>query len=578
MNTSNRLRDYLLKDRPGEDIGQRAEILVTLSLGILSTLIPLLVYRNPITIITSLITNSVAFFTLYQALRSRYNYLILFPVVTSFSICIVTIVEGAGTHDLLWMGNLGLFLLANIQSRKKIFIPITLAVLMVATFAGTGIAEINKVLPNPFGTTAQYIYLNSFYFATMMTAIIAIFHRHYALLQIAVDNKSDQIKSNLELQEINQTLESRVELRTRELSETNAQMQERETRLQIISEISQEISAHMEQSPQELLELITQTISKKLIFYHVGIFALDKNHEYAVLRAANSQGGQRMLERRHQLKVGGTGIVGYVSQGGRPRIALDAGSDAVFFNNPDLPKTRSEMALPLKYGSQTIGVLDIQSTMPSAFKDEDANLLNTLTNQIAIAINNILTNEYTGTDSVSYKAGRRGQQLNSRQKQNGYSYHADGTISTAIPVNSQILDKALATGETVMLTQPSKDTPPTLAVPVKFRDQVIGYIHIEATEANRKWTDDEITVVQSISDRAAFALENAHLLEETSRRAEQEETIARVTSQIGASTDFNRILQTTIEELGRTLGATRTFIQLETSTEDDAPTHQLATD
>ncbi|MBV5331675.1 GAF domain-containing protein, partial [bacterium] len=132
--------------------------------------------------------------------------------------------------------------------------------------------------------------------------------------------------------------------------------------------------------------------------------------------------------------------------------------------------------------------------------------------------------------------------------------------------------------ETVILAQPSKDNPSTLAVPVKFRDQIIGIIHIEAAEANRKWTDDEITLVQSISDRAAFALENARLFEETSRRAEQEETIARVTSQIGASTDFKRILQITIEELGRTLGATRTFIQLETSTEDDAAAHQLATD
>ena len=81
-----------------------------------------------------------------------------------------------------------------------------------------------------------------------------------------------------------------------------------------------------------------------------------------------------MLERRHQLRVGGTGIVGYVSQSGRPRIALDTGSDAVFFNNPDLPQTHSEMAIPLKYASQVIGVLDIQSAQPSAFKDEDANL------------------------------------------------------------------------------------------------------------------------------------------------------------------------------------------------------------
>jgi GAF domain-containing protein len=446
---------------------------------------------------------------------------------------------------------------------------------MVATFAATGVTEINKILPNPFGTTMQYIYINSFLFAGMMTAIIVIFRRHHSLLQIAIENRSAQIKSNLELQEINKTLESRVDSRTHELSEANKQMSEHAAHLQTISEISQEISSNVDQQLQELLEHVTQTISEKLGFYHVGIFLLNENREYAVLRAANSQGGQRMLERRHQLKVGGTGIVGYVSQGGLPRIALNAGSDAIFFNNPDLPETRSEMAMPLKYGSQIIGVLDIQSTQPSAFKDENANLLNTLTNQIAIAINNILVNERAG---FRVQATRRGEQLSRNQKQSGYSFHADGTISIADLATNPILEKALATGETVMLTQPSKSNPSALAVPVKFRNQVIGIIHIEAAETNRKWTEDEVTVVQSISDRAAFALENARLFEETSRRAEQEETIAHVTSQIGASTDFNRIMQITIEELGRTLGVTRTFIQLETSTEDDAPTHQLTTD
>jgi len=575
MNTSDNLRDYLFKDRPGEAPGQRAEVLATLSLGVLSTLLPTLFYRNPITITTALITNVIALFTLYQALQARYNYLILFPTVTSFSICIVTIFEGAGTHDLLWMGNLGLFLLANIQSRKNILPQISLALLMIATFAVTGVAEINGTLPNPYGTNAQYTYLNSFFFATMMAAIIAIFHRHHTLLQIAIDNKTAQTKSNMELQEINQTLETRVNLRTHELSEANQQMRERAARLQTISEISQEISSNVEQQPRELLEHIARTICKKLGFYHVGIFLLDENREYAVLRAANSQGGQRMLERRHQLRVGGTGIVGYVSQGGRPRIALDTGSDAVFFNNPDLPNTRSEMAMPLKYGSQTIGVLDIQSDLPSAFKDEDTNLLGALTNQIAVAINSILINERAGFRNRMIKHSERSSR---KQQQSGYSFHADGTISNAVPATNPTLDKALATGETVILTRPSKSNPAALAVPVKFRDQVIGIIHIEAAEANRKWTEDEVTMVQSISDRAAFALENARLFEETSRRAEQEETIARVTSQIGASTDFNRIMQTTIEELGRALGATRAFIQLDTSSGNDAPARQPSTD
>jgi GAF domain-containing protein len=228
------------------------------------------------------------------------------------------------------------------------------------------------------------------------------------------------------------------------------------------------------------------------------------------------------------------------------------------------------MTIPLKYGTQIIGVLDIQSTIPAAFKNEDASLLSTLANQIAIAINNVLINEHAGFNIPSRKANRHGRQPVRRQKQSGYSYHVDGTISTADPVTNQILEKALETGETVMQVQPSKNNPSTLAVPVKFREQVIGVIHIEAAETNRTWTEDEITVVQSISERAAFALENARLFEETSRHAEQEETIAHITSQIGASTDFNRILKTTVEELGRTLGAKRTFIQLETSSNDKA--------
>jgi len=581
MHTLEKLRNYLFDEQFGEEPGQRIEILVTLTLGALSTLLPALIYKNPITLIASAATNSIALFTLYQAFRHRYKYLILFPIVTSFSICLVTIVEGAGTHDLLWMGNLGLFLLANINNinnKKNIFPPLILGFIMIATFAATGAAEINNLLPNPYETNAQYVYLNSFFFATMMAAIIAIFHRHHTLLRMINESKSVQIKNNLELQEINKTLETRIELRTRDLSETNEKIKEHATRFQTIANISQGISSKIELRPQELLSYITQTISEKLNFYHVGIFLIDENHEYAVLRAANSQGGQRMLERNHQLKVGGTGIVGYVSQGGRLRIALDAGTDAVFFNNPDLPKTRSEMAIPLKYGAQTIGVLDIQSTLSSAFKDEDADLLSTLANQIGIAVNNVLMNERAGYMIRSRKANKYSDPASEKQATSGYSFSADGTITTAKAISSPIVDKALATGETVILSQPTNNTRPTLAIPVKFRDQIIGVIHIEADEGNRKWADDEITLVQSISERAAFALENARLFEETSRRAEQEETITRITSQIGYSTDFDRILQTTIEELGRTLGAKRTFIQLETSNTNDVPTHQFTTD
>lgn len=369
--------------------------------------------------------------------------------------------------------------------------------------------------------------------------------------------------TNIKLEDLTTNLEQRIEERTLELETAKLQIQERATRFQIVSEISQEIASSVYQKTKVLLNHITHTISERLGFYHVGIFLFDESHEYAVLRAANSLGGQHMLERNHQLKIGGTGVVGYVSQSGYPRISLDTGSDAVFFNNPDLPETHSEMALPLMYGNTIIGVLDVQSTLSTAFNNDDVGFLSTLANQIAIVINTSLANE---REESFRSASSRNRKFD---KQSGYSYLPDGSISTARTLNSPTLEQALASGETVTLTHPSKENPSTLAVPVKFREQVIGFIHIEASEANRKWTEDEVALVQSISDRASLAIENARLFEESERRAEREQTIAEVTSRIGESNNMDSILQTTIQELGRVLNTSRSFIQLNTSVENE---------
>jgi GAF domain-containing protein len=217
--------------------------------------------------------------------------------------------------------------------------------------------------------------------------------------------------------------------------------------------------------------------------------------------------------------------------------------------------------------------------MPSAFQEEEAGLLGAIANQIALVIANISTREPAGLNAPSSRqSSLRSAQPRPGQGQGGYTFNIDGTITTTPAMNDAAVEKAISSGEIVVVEQPVNSAFPTLTVPVKFRDQVIGVIHVESTEQSRNWTDDEITVVQSISDRAAFALENARLLEEANRRAKQEEAIAHITSQIGSSTNFDHILQTTVEELGRTLGATRAFIQLEALAGDDLPAHSFEAD
>lgn len=553
-----RFIDYLLKDRAGEESGKRAELVATLILGFVVTGLWAFIYRHPVIIVLTSITSLTALFSIVQLTRGKPAYPMVFPTIVMASVVAIALLDGHGLHDLIWMSGLGVYILVNMYSaRNDSPIPLVFGFLVVMPFIAVGILEMTGILPNPYGTDLRYVILSSALMLGVMGAITAVFHRHRVLLRQAKESRQQEENSRERLEFINRNLEDQVRLRTAELNRLNEQLLTKTAKLQAASEISQEIMSNPLETIGDLLMRTTRSISEKLGYYHVGIFLIDEAREFAILRAANSKGGQEMLSKRHQLKVGGTGIVGYVAQSGRPRIALDTGVDAVFFNNPYLPETRSEISLPIRFGNTTIGVLDVQSTQSSAFTEEDTSTLMTIANQMAMILHQ------SGEHEDEPKSLRRAHQFHAPDERIGYSFHNDGSIAASSkPPENPYLEKAIATGETVAVTKSEKGDKSMLAVPVRFRDQVIGIIHIESGESNRFWTEDEIMLVQAISDRAALALENASLLEDATRRAEQEETISRITTQIGSSTDFERIMQTTIQELGLALGVSRSFIQI----------------
>ncbi len=183
-----------------------------------------------------------------------------------------------------------------------------------------------------------------------------------------------------QLRVLRRDFEARVEERTR-------QLERRAEYLAVTGEVSRVAASILD--VDELLDRVVHLIADRFHFYHAGIFLLDEAGEWAVLRAASSEGGRRMLARGHRLRVGREGVVGYVSATGRPRIALDVAADEAWLPNPDLPQTRSEMGLPLTAaGGRVIGVLDVQSEEPEAFTDEDIATLRILADQIAVAIVN----------------------------------------------------------------------------------------------------------------------------------------------------------------------------------------------
>ncbi len=172
--------------------------------------------------------------------------------------------------------------------------------------------------------------------------------------------------------------------------------QRRAAQLAAAAEVARDATAILE--VDQLLDETVHLISEQFGFYHAGVFLLDERGEYAVLQAASSEGGRRMLERGHRLKVGEVGIVGYAAATGEPRVALDVGQDAVHFAHDDLPDTRSEMGLPLKVRERVIGVLDVQSDQTAAFSADDVAALQTMADQLAIAIANARLFQETRSD------------------------------------------------------------------------------------------------------------------------------------------------------------------------------------
>jgi GAF domain-containing protein len=360
-------------------------------------------------------------------------------------------------------------------------------------------------------------------------------------------------KTNLELESLSSDLEQRVEARTQDLVKANQQTSRRFEQLAAIAELARSLTDI--QDLESLLPAITTFISQRLHYYHVGIFLNDDNQTYAVLRAANSEGGQKMLARGHKLRIGEEGVVGYAIKTGKPRIALDVGADPVYFDNPDLPETRSEMALPLRLGSEYIGALDIQSTEPNAFSTEDMAVFTTLADQVAVAIQNarlLLQAQSALRETEAAYAEQTGKAwLNFMKSQSTSGYHYDGTEPKPLTPNGK------------------SEFDAGLTLPIRLRGRAIGKLKLKATNKGRTWSDDEIALAKAAIERAALSLESARLLEDAQKRAARELTIGEITTNIGASTDMDAILRAAASELGRQINGAKIAVELNTHTEQE---------
>lgn len=292
--------------------------------------------------------------------------------------------------------------------------------------------------------------------------------------------------------------------------------------------------------PEELIERVVNLITDQFGHYYAAIFLTDPAGKWAELHAATGEAGRILKAQKHRLEIGGRSMVGTAISTRKARIALDVGAEPVRFENPLLPNTRSEIALPLMVAERVIGALDVQSTKESAFNEDDINTLQGMANQVAIALENARLFEETQHNLDELRAVNRQYVTQAwsatKQSNAGFEYIAS-------PAEEDI---------------PGKE----VNIPLTLRDQVIGQLNLEG---NQEWSAEERGLVESVAMQAALALENARLLEESQQLALRERLATEIIGKIWSSPNVDQILQTAVKELGRALRADDAQIELGSS-------------
>jgi GAF domain-containing protein len=321
---------------------------------------------------------------------------------------------------------------------------------------------------------------------------------------------------------------------------------ERTRQLHRVNEIGRTITAVLD--PEELLTRAVHLIGDEFECYYTAIFLTDASGQWAELKAATGDAGKVLRENKHRLDINGKNAIGTAIRTKQAYIISDVGPDSIRvelphtrsqtatrFDNPLLPYTRSQIALPLIIGERVMGALEMHSTKENAFSQQDADTYQNMSNQVAIALEN---------SRLFTEAQRSIHEMSATQQQ----YLQGVWLSLAA---DQKLEYTSGDIESAGNQE--------IEIPLTLRDQIIGQINMSSLD---EWTPEQRNLIKSIATQAALALENARLVEESQSIAMRERLANEVTSKIWASTTIDSILQTTVRELGRALEAAEVDIEV----------------
>ena len=334
---------------------------------------------------------------------------------------------------------------------------------------------------------------------------------------------------------------SGMELRVSQRTEALTQ---RALHLQAAAELARDTTSISD--TDDLLNRAVNLIKDRFGLYFVGIYLVDSDSELALIRAGTGNAGKTLIAQNHFVRIGEIGLIGFVAGSGELKIVNDTQKDFVYKQNLHLSDTRAQAVFPLKIGSEIIGVLDTHSMKEDFFDTGITSVLQIMADQLTVAIQNasLVSDLQSRINEARLLYQRYAHDSWSRNRlgdlSRGYQYDVLG-ISYADESLSPVVLEELREGKPFVINLEDGDKS-VLYMPLMMFNQVIGYIGLEDSSYEREWTEDDITVLETITNQISLALDNSRLLEETQLRVDQINLLQEVTAIAAAKANLVELL------------------------------------
>ncbi|HLY28554.1 MAG TPA: GAF domain-containing protein [Aggregatilineales bacterium] len=366
----------------------------------------------------------------------------------------------------------------------------------------------------------------------------------------------------------------------RTVRQVAAQDEQRRLNLALASNaIAQQLLAmHLDMGAMltETVKLVQDAFSR---VEEVHFYLSDRDRRQATLMAGTPASGELTIGQ--QVSIGSLNVIGRVAISGQTILVNETSEERTYRRTALLPGMRAELVVPLSVGEQIIGVMDVQSSSPNAFGPEDINELETLANQIAIAIDNARlyqeSQAQVGENRRLFEQARANlrevERLN--QQLTGSAWSDYLRLQSAVPAYT--ID--LGTGQvenvaewTATLAEANRRNQlviqrlagaqtQIIALPISVRGQPIGAMEFEVA-GDQDLLPEQITILQQVLERLGLALENARLFEEAQRIAQREALVNEISTRMQSTTNVEAVVAAATQSLADAFRSPRVAIRL----------------